>query len=178
LTSGATRNEEEVSEMATPPPVGNIYNNVSIHVEPQILGQAYVQASAAVADIANYLQAIDQTLTSLRLSWDGQSSDEMKAIIDRWNEALTLLFGTKSDPEAGAMNVYLSGLAAASENYTNAELSVEGMFDQFRRGFGSSGGGGGGGGGQTVLDNPTGPISNPGGAAEYIFHTTNVNERF
>jgi len=121
----------------------------------------------ASGNINSAMNDIINSLNSLKLTWTGDSASTATDYQQRWDAALTLLYGTQDDPATGALNVLAGGVAQAASNYSQNEAGVTAMFDTFEANLlkpSSTDVG-------NQIDDVTGtPVPN--------YHTTTVNEIF
>lgn len=97
------------------------YDTAKITVSPETLNSVFSTVKNLTDEIATSLADINTTLNGLQLSWTGSSSSLMQSFADRWQSAADSLFGTKKDPNEGALVRLLSGIEAAGQNYDAAE---------------------------------------------------------
>jgi WXG100 family type VII secretion target len=97
------------------------YDTAQIKVSPQSLSDVSAHVNNLIQDVVNQLDDINNTLSSLQLSWMGPSADLAAQFNQQWQDAATSLFGTQQDPNEGALIRLAEGLQAASQNYDNAE---------------------------------------------------------
>jgi uncharacterized protein YukE len=116
------------------------YDTANITVSPQTLSDTSSQVTGLANDVANRLQDIATTLGNLQLSWVGQSSTLAAEFTQRWQSAVTSLFGTQQDPNEGALSRLADGLQAAAQNYDNVEQWAVTSFNKLSDGLGSGGG--------------------------------------
>jgi uncharacterized protein YukE len=170
-------------------PIPANYDSSSINVDPGGLNSCSDAISAQVQDIANYLGNINTALSNLTLSWVGQASDSASTYNTEWANAVQALFGTQNDASTGALNILMSGLSSAAQNYSASETAIANMFNSYAGAFpaisastasmsvdyspGSSP--------SSSSSSPsTGPIkdspSSPDASGTDMYHTTSVNE--
>lgn len=116
-------------------PIPANYDSSSISVDPGGLNTCAETISAQVDDISSYLKTINDTLSGLALSWAGSAADQASAYNEKWDNAVQAIFGTKSDPKSGALNILMSGLSKAAQNYSAIELAIAKTFNQYAGGF-------------------------------------------
>lgn len=107
------------------------YDAVTMTVAPVDLITAGQQITAAVTEIVDCLNAIDNTLDGLQLGWAGSTAAEAKDFGDQWSAAMIQMFGTKAAPGEGVMNVVIFALMSAGNNYDAAEDAICQMFNGF-----------------------------------------------
>jgi uncharacterized protein YukE len=161
------------------------YDASSFNIDPGGLNSAAQSIQASVQDIANYLSAVNATLSNLKLSWAGSSSQAASQYNEEWNKAVQAIFGTQSDPDSGALAILTNGLASAAQNYSSNEAAIAGMFNSFASGFSSpaapsptaiqSAPQAKPAGLQSTTNDPTDLID---GGPEGLYNTTSVNESF
>ncbi|MFI0895578.1 WXG100 family type VII secretion target [Streptomyces sp. NPDC020983] len=112
-------------------PLPAIWNSSTVTVDPWVLHNASVNASAAVKSIGDVMGAITDRLNELRLSWTGESQERADKFNQDWSAMVTELFGTKDHPENGLLNRFCSGLERAAVTYSRGERAVSNSFAKF-----------------------------------------------
>jgi uncharacterized protein YukE len=148
-------------------PLPDTWNNAIVNVNAQEVNTCVSMIDMASTEIANALSDIINSLSNLKLSWVGQSSELMTEYNDLWALATTLLFGTQSDPSKGALNQLSQTLSSAMNNYSTTEQAITESFNKFRNALNTTGGSSGP---QSVVDAPYGTPA--------VYHTTSVNETY
>lgn len=105
------------------------YNAVTMSIEPGLLQHNAGQIGDATKEIIAALNSIGETLSSLKLSWDGSSAAAAQDFANQWMAAMTGLFGSQSDPSAGVINQAVVVLLTAVGNYSNVEETNTQMFE-------------------------------------------------
>ena len=153
-------------------PIPANYNDSSISVDPGGLNSCADAINTQIQDIANALTNINNALSGLTLSWVGQAADSASTYNTEWTNAVQALFGTQNDASTGALNILLSGLSSAAQNYSANEAAIEKMFNEYANGFSASSSSSSSS-GKPILDSPSNPA---GGNGEDMYHLTSVNE--
>ncbi|MFG2940429.1 WXG100 family type VII secretion target [Streptomyces sp. NPDC048282] len=146
------------------------YNAVTLSVDPNTLTAASDQLEIASQHISDALADIMNSLSELRLSWTGDAADVADDFNTRWTTVTEQLYGTKANSSKGVLNVLTSGVAAAAQNYSNCEASVQAMFWNFSSGIQQAKSG------STTSGDPTDTVDQPSGTPNENYHTTAVNE--
>jgi uncharacterized protein YukE len=168
-------------------PIPANYDSSSISIDPGGLNSCSDAITAQVQDIANYLGNINNALSNLTLSWVGQAASAASTYNTDWASAVQGLFGTQSDPSTGALNILVSGLSSAAQNYSATEAAIAQMFTDYSNAFPAASAStatmsvsfapaaqsSGAPSTIPITDAPTGPA---GSSGEDMFHTTSVNE--
>ncbi len=89
--------------------------------------------------IADSIGRIHSIWDGLALGWAGTTADEAQDFSDRWNSALTQLFGSQADPDSGALPKIAQAVGMAALNYGATEDSVYHMFTEFSSGLNQTG---------------------------------------
>lgn len=118
------------------------YDNVTLNVQPQDISSAAQSITNLSEDVANQIGKINDTMSSLQLSWTGDASDFASEVSSQWQTAVTALFGTQQDPGQGILSRIADGLTSAAQNYTEADAWVAESFLGFMNNLNSSGGSG------------------------------------
>lgn len=175
--------------MAYTDPIPANYDSTSMSVDPGGLNSCSDAIGTQVQDIANYLGNINSALSNLTLSWVGQASGAASTYNAEWGKAVQALFGTQQDPSTGALNVLMSGLSSAAQNYSASEAAITKMFNSYASAFpavsastasmsvsyapgGSSSGATSSPATAPIKDSPSGPDA----SGTDMYHTTSVNE--
>jgi uncharacterized protein YukE len=107
-----------------------------IRVDPNSLYQyATGDMMAHGQVIMDAINNIVQTWNNLQVSWVSNSASEAQDFFDRWNSAVTQLFGTNADANSGALPKIADGVDLASINYGEAEDTVTKMFNSLTAGL-------------------------------------------
>jgi hypothetical protein len=69
------------------------------------------------------------------LSWAGSAANAASTYNTNWTNAVQALFGTQSDPSTGALNILMSGLSSAAQNYSATEAAIANMFNTYSSAF-------------------------------------------
>jgi uncharacterized protein YukE len=104
------------------------YDGVSMSIEPGPLNFAADGIQDSAQSVVHALDTINKTLNDLQLSWDGKSAAEAHDFADRWQDAMTGMFGTKKDAKKGVMNQVIIALKTAVGNFSNGENGAVNMF--------------------------------------------------
>jgi uncharacterized protein YukE len=107
------------------------YDGVTMNVEPLPLSTVANGVQDSAEGIVAALNTINKSLEELHLGWDGASAAEAKDFANKWQDAMTGMFGTHKDPKKGVMNQVIIALKTAVGNYSNAEEAIEMMFMNF-----------------------------------------------
>jgi hypothetical protein len=107
------------------------YDGVIMNVEPPALNTAADKIQASAQSVVAALSTINTALNELHLGWDGASAAEAKDFANKWQDAMTGMFGTSADPKKGVMNQVLIALKSAVGNYSNTEENIGKMFINF-----------------------------------------------
>src|ERR1700730_2522552 len=121
-------------------PAPSNYNDygILIRVDPTTLYHyADVDIPAQDALIANGVSNIDKTWEGLALGWVGSSATEAQNFNNRWNSAVTKLFGTPEDPSTGALQKIAHAVGLAAVNFGVTEDVVMHMFQSLVDGMGA-----------------------------------------
>jgi uncharacterized protein YukE len=157
------------------------WNASTVDVDPMVLHDSAATMTTAAQGILNDLTDIITALNSLKVSWVGDSADAATAATDRWNNTMTLLYGTEDDPSTGILNILTGGLASDAVNYSQCEQQVYDMFNTFESTLvAATKGGDGSDNGDGKDDPPPTDITDapyPVSPTPY-YHTTSVNEKF
>jgi len=158
------------------------WNSSTVDVDPMVLHDSAATMTTAAQGILNDLTDIITALNSLKVSWVGDSADAATAATDRWNNMMTLLYGTEDDPSTGILNILTAGLATDAVNYSQCEEQVYTMFNSFESSLAAvtNSGDGGGDGKTDGTDDEPKDVSDapyPVSPTPY-YHTTSVNEKF
>lgn len=138
------------------------YDSTVMRVDPGDLYDAQNTIKLAYININDYLGEINKALDFLYLAWTGPgAAAEMKDFTERWNDAMTQLFGTTENPELGVLNILAGGVYAASTGYAGVETKICHDFLQFRDALGGAG---------DLPKNATDEV------VDEVYHTTAVNE--
>jgi uncharacterized protein YukE len=173
--------------MAYTDPIPANYDSSSISVDPGGLNSCSDAITAQVQDIANYLGNINTALSNLTLSWVGQAANAASTYNTDWTNAVQALFGTQNDASTGALNILVSGLSSAAQNYSATEAAIAQTFTQYSNAFPAvsastasmsvsyapAGPPPSATSTKAITDAPTDPA---GSSGEDMFHTTSVNE--
>lgn len=114
------------------------YNDTTmlIDVDPTTLwGYADTDIPTQAQAIAEAIGRIHGVWDGLALGWAGTTADEAQDFNDRWNTALTQLFGSDAHPADGALPRIARAVGMASLNYAATEDSVYQMFTQLSGGL-------------------------------------------
>jgi uncharacterized protein YukE len=155
------------------------YDSSTLNIDPGGLSSEAQLVLASVQDIANDLVTIATTLQNLTLSWTGASATAASKYGTEWTDATKALFGTKSDPTSGALQVLVNGLGSAAQNYAQNEANVASTFNKFYKAFSSSPPAGNSSHGTSSSQAAGKPVTDkPADAVNgvYMYHTTSVNE--
>lgn len=104
--------------------------------------------------IADCLGTIVNTLQGLNLGWAGTTAQEAKDFGDRWTAVAEELFGTKDNPQSGALNIVLDGVYTVGALFAGAEAGLRDFFNNMTAAI-EGGGGGDTGAGHTSITDPT-----------------------
>jgi uncharacterized protein YukE len=115
------------------------YSEITMTVSPTMITQAATIVEAAVTEIVNCLNSIDDTLGDLKLGWDGNTAAEAHDFTTKWTAAMTQMFGTKGNASSGVLNLVIFGLKSAANNYDAAETGIINMFSTFGNAFAPTG---------------------------------------
>jgi hypothetical protein len=107
------------------------YDQVSMTVDMREINNATNKVIVDCELISDHLNAIMNALDGLALSWTGYSSAAATDAYNNWNDTTRLLYGTQSDPGAGALNMLASGLYTVVNDYAFNEITVGNMWTQF-----------------------------------------------
>jgi uncharacterized protein YukE len=140
------------------------WDSSTISVDTNTMSSVAQAVITSATNINGYLNNIMDALNGIKPSWTGDSSSVADDFNTRWSNALTALFGTKSDPSTGILNILMKGLDQAAQNYIVTEGAIADMFTTFGKGDSGSGSGGQ----KDIKDDPY----------EKYYHTTSVNETF
>lgn len=119
------------------PAPGN-YNDfgIMLKVDPNTLfGYATADMPAEAESIAGSIGNIVNIWNDLKLGWAGTSADEAQDFSNRWNAAITKLFGTEDDPESGAFPKIARAVGYAAINFGETEDVVAKMFASLSEGL-------------------------------------------
>jgi len=155
------------------------YDDSSLTIDPAVLSDAAQSVKESVAEISLQLKLMNIVLTDLTLSWTGTSASAANKYNDEWNDALQDLFGTKGDPDSGALTTLASGVSAAAQNYNQTEDAVTQMFSKFGNAFSASSAAKTPEAPSSVFDDPQDRTDFGSGGPKgstWIYHTTSVNE--
>jgi uncharacterized protein YukE len=114
------------------------WDTSTLMVSPSEVNSIYQSVNSSATDINNYLNDIIELLSGLRLSWTGTSASLADDFATRWTNAMTALWGTKADPDAGIAQVLLGALSVVASNYGENEQALTGMWNQFGSGGSSN----------------------------------------
>jgi hypothetical protein len=113
------------------------YDGISLVVDSDMLNNVSNQLIGGgvggdgvgmLGHIMDNVLAIEQIMSDLKLGWAGQTSDEAKAFMDKWNAAMTALFGSKDMKNSGSLVRVAMALQGAAFNYANATDGVMSIF--------------------------------------------------
>jgi len=107
------------------------YDDVTITVTPKDLSDAATTVAGCVGNIVDSLNAIDDTISGLKLGWAGATATEATDFYNQWKAAMGQMFGTKDQPAQGVLNMIVFALKAAANNYNAADTAVVSMFSGF-----------------------------------------------
>jgi hypothetical protein len=124
---------------ATPSPYGANYDVASINAEPVDMQAVAAELDEMQKSIADDLQAIQYRLSSLRLSWSGDSAKEQEEITDSWIIVILELFGAPHAAKQGVLPALTGGVLNAAKNLSSAELGVAKAFHKFSHALQSDG---------------------------------------
>jgi uncharacterized protein YukE len=141
------------------------YDSITISVDTNTMNSVAQTVYTSSLNINSDLKDINDSLSGLAVShvWTGGSASVANDFTTRWNNAMTYLYGTPSDPSTGALNIVIAGLTMAEQNYVNNEVQLTEMFNQWTNPGSSSSGPQ-----QNIKDQVT----------NTYYHTTSVNETF
>lgn len=105
------------------------YVDESLAAQPFGLYSWAIQLDTLITDVANQLNTIYTTIGALQFSWTGGSASEAQDFSNRLSAATASLFGTEKNPQQGAFNLLMAGMAGASQNYNAAEEWVVSAFN-------------------------------------------------
>jgi uncharacterized protein YukE len=153
------------------------WDSATIKADPSILSSVAQAVLASAGNINNDLGDINNSLSSLQLSWTGPSAAVANEFNTRWVNANVALYGTQGDPGAGILNVITAGLAQAATNLAEGEGGVKGMFNTFSQtGTGGASSQAGTGGSDPVVVVSVQPVTDT--VTNNVYHTTSVDEIF
>lgn len=124
-------------------PVPANYNNANlgINVDPNALWTyGATDLPARMKTIGDAVGRIHDIWNGLKLGWAGTTADEAQDFADRWNVAVTTLFGSKAAPESSVLYKIAVAVQTASLNYATTEEEVSKMFLDFYRALPGGGG--------------------------------------
>ena len=81
--------------------------------------------------IADSINGIVDTWNELKIGWVGRTKEEAEAFNDEWTAAISTLYGSKKDPEAGILTQIGQLVGSAAINYGHIETVVTKMFRDF-----------------------------------------------
>jgi hypothetical protein len=85
--------------------------------------------------IADSIDRINNIWSELKLGWMGNTADEAKDYIDRWNAVMDELFGSEKHPEKGVLNAIVEGVLTTAANFAVMEHSLFEFFTKFQQGL-------------------------------------------
>jgi hypothetical protein len=90
--------------------------------------------------VADSIDRINKTWNDLKLGWMGDTADEAKAFVDRWNVVMGELFGSDEHPEKGALNEIVTGVLTTAWIFGQTEHTLAEFFNDFKNGLAGGGG--------------------------------------
>jgi hypothetical protein len=115
-------------------PAPTNYNDASlnINVDPDALWMyGATDLPAQLKAIGDLVGRVHDIWNGLQLGWAGTTADEAQDFADRWNGAVTVLFGTQADPQSSVLYRIAVAVQTASLNYATTEEEVSKMFLDF-----------------------------------------------
>jgi len=114
------------------------YDSATVRVDPQTVDDCAIVLQSAAQEMVNLLEDINTTLSNLALGWAGQTADEAQEMNNAWTTVMTDLFGSSDQshgtPDAaaeGVIGVMLSGLTMVAAGFSQAEMGLVKMFQDF-----------------------------------------------
>lgn len=157
------------------------YDSTSLRIDPERVNDAAIVIEASVERISDFIEDINEALSDLTLSWAGASASKAQAYNDEWTRAIQKLFGTKSDPNSGALSVLVNGVSNAAQNYSQTEQNIASTFTAFGGAFSGTSTNKSSPSTKSVTDEPKDRTEfGTGGptGSTFLFHTTSVDETF
>lgn len=110
------------------------YDTVTkIQLSPSGLKETVGKLMGHSKAIAEGLDRVTQALNEIPGAvWVGPSQREANDFNAKWEAAAKELFGSREQPELGSLNVIVSGLNDAYENYQKAESGLADLWRKFR----------------------------------------------
>ncbi|WP_031517966.1 WXG100 family type VII secretion target [Streptomyces sp. NRRL F-5123] len=108
-----------------------IWNSSTVTVDPWVLHNASVNASAAVKSIGEAVDAVTKRLNELRLSWTGESQERADKFNSDWEAMVAQLFDSDKPKKTGLLSRFCNGLETAAVTYSRGERAVSNSFAKF-----------------------------------------------
>lgn len=115
------------------------YDLASINAVPVDMQAAARELDEMSKSVADDLQAIQNRLASLRLSWSGDSAKEREELTNSWIIVMLELYGAPHAANQGVLPALISGVLNAAKNLSSAELGVAKAFRGFYHGLRADG---------------------------------------
>jgi uncharacterized protein YukE len=110
---------------------GPDYDVSVITVSPSGLNTIATNLVGLGQAISDSLVTINNTLSGLRVAWQGQAASDAEDLNQNWMRVMTELFGTEDDPDKGVLPALADGVAMASGNFSVTEVGVTSLFKRF-----------------------------------------------
>ncbi|MEW2519464.1 WXG100 family type VII secretion target [Actinacidiphila alni] len=88
--------------------------------------------------VSDSLVTINNTLSGLRVAWQGKAASDADDLNKEWVRVMTELFGTKDDPSKGVLPTLADGVGMVSANFSAAEDGITDLFKNFTNTSGSN----------------------------------------
>jgi uncharacterized protein YukE len=115
------------------------YDVANINAEPVDMQAVARELDEMQKSIAEDLKAIQNRLSSLRLSWSGESAKEREELTDSWIIVMLELYGAPHAAKQGVLPALTGGVLNAAKNLSSAELGVAKAFRGFYHALQSNG---------------------------------------
>ncbi|SEG91994.1 hypothetical protein SAMN05216223_1252 [Actinacidiphila yanglinensis] len=122
-------------------PVNADYDVSTLRVRPQDLSTASDRLVSLAEQMADEIEGINDAVSSLVLSWVGNSAGEAQEFNNSWKNVMLQLFGKKDGP-TGVLPAMAGGLLGTAVAYSHTEVELASAFQKFSSGLADTGGAG------------------------------------
>ncbi|WP_372346729.1 WXG100 family type VII secretion target [Streptomyces sp. KL116D] len=107
------------------------YDTSVLSIDPRLVEEISKALLALADQMVDHIEAVADAAFHLELSWAGDTAQEAKRFMDRWNGVMRELFGSKKHPEDGVLNVMAGTVHVVAAAFSQTEASLEKVFRDF-----------------------------------------------